>query len=56
VVSIYEVKKEDWHQLLIDYLQYGKLPIDISDKAESNEERPVLYVIILHQSFAVASG
>jgi len=31
-VSLYEVEKEDWCHLLIDYLKQGKLPYDVRHK------------------------
>ena len=33
-ISVYEVKKEDWRQSLIDYLKHGKLPSDMRRKME----------------------
>jgi len=39
-VSVYEVKKEDWHQPLIDYLSHEKLPNDISHKMEIQRRAP----------------
>jgi len=34
VVSACVADKEDWHQLLINYLKHGKLPSDVRSKTE----------------------
>jgi len=39
-VSVYEVQKEDWRQLLIDYLSHKKLPNDVRHKTEIQRRAP----------------
>ncbi|KAL0411032.1 UNVERIFIED_CONTAM: hypothetical protein Slati_3692900 [Sesamum latifolium] len=34
VVEVFDIKKEDWHQLLIDYLKYEKVPDDPRRKVD----------------------
>ena len=40
VVSILKIDEEDWCQPLIDYLQHGKLPSDLKQKAEVKRQTP----------------
>jgi len=34
LVSVYEIDEEDWRQLLIDYLEHGRLPSESRHKTE----------------------
>ncbi|KAL0291952.1 UNVERIFIED_CONTAM: hypothetical protein Scaly_2613200 [Sesamum calycinum] len=35
VTEVFEVEEEDWRQLLVDYLKYGKLPNDLRQRADT---------------------
>ena len=39
-IFVYKVRKEDWRQLLIDYLSHGKLPNDVTHKTEIQMRAP----------------
>jgi len=42
-VSVYEVEKENWCQLLIDYLNNGKLPMMLGIRQKSKGEHHILF-------------
>ncbi|KAK4389720.1 Transposon Tf2-12 polyprotein [Sesamum angolense] len=38
VMEVFEVEEEDWRQLLIDYLKYGKLPNDLRRRTDTRRQ------------------
>ncbi|KAL0387693.1 UNVERIFIED_CONTAM: hypothetical protein Sradi_2651100 [Sesamum radiatum] len=36
VTEVFEIEEEDWRQLLVDYLKYGKLPNDLRRRTDTS--------------------
>ncbi|KAK4409373.1 hypothetical protein Sango_0010300 [Sesamum angolense] len=53
VMEVFEVEEDDWRQLLVDYLKYGKLPNDLRRRTDTRRRatRFIYYKVTLYRRF-----